>query len=814
MAGLAKYRAMRDFSATPEPQGGAGSKLALRYGIQMHDATRLHWDLRLEWDGVLLSWAVTRGPSTDPADKRLAVRTEDHPMDYLTFEGVIPKGYGAGTVMLWDIGWWQPFHDVGQGLEKGHLHFALHGRRATGNWSLIRMKGRDEPRENWLMIKEEDAAADQGGTPFSERYPVSAVTGRSLAQIAKNAPPHDPGPARKGPLPRFRAVQLAETVAAPPKGVDWLHEVKLDGYRAQIALGKGGIRIRTRNGHDWTDRFAELVQPLAELPCDSALIDGEIVAGAGLSGFSALQAAIKAGGPFRFYAFDLLHLDGKDLSDAPLLKRRAALEGVMADTVPLGILGLSPAITGDAAETLGTICDAGGEGMISKLRDAPYRGGRGPAWVKTKCIRRAEFVIVGWQPSASKGRAFASLLMATFEGGRLVYRGKVGTGFDGDTMDELAAAMKPLARDRAPLDAPKAETRGARWVQPRLVAEISHAELTSAGHLRHASFVALREDKSPKEVALDPTPTEQLEKPDPSRIDVAGVGISHPRRVIFPAVKVTKLDLARYYHDMADRILPHLADRPLSLVRLPEGIEGERFFQKHAGKGFPDAIRRIRVPDPDGGDDELLTVTDARGLVAAVQMGTVEFHPWGAKRDKPDRPERLVFDLDPDEGLGFAAVRDAAFELRNKLQALGLAAWPMLSGGKGVHVILPLRRTASWETARLFAQLFATLMAETVPDRYVATMSKRRRKDRIFIDWLRNDRGSTAIAPFSVRARPNASVAVPLSWDELKKQKRADAFGMDAARERGWDDLRLPAPNALNQTLLKRLAALVERDKD
>jgi bifunctional non-homologous end joining protein LigD len=804
---LARYRAMRDFAATPEPQGGRPSGTALRYGMQMHDATRLHWDLRLEWQGVLLSWAVTRGPSTDPTDKRLAVRTEDHPLDYLMFEGPIPKGsYGAGTVMLWDIGWWQPHHDVERGLAEGHLHFALHGRRATGGWSLVRLRDAQGDRQNWLMVKDKDEAAVVGEVPFAERHVTSVATGRTLPEIADGAPARPAGPERKGPVPAFRAVQLAETVAAPPEGDSWLHEVKLDGYRAQVAIGRQGVRIRTRSGADWTDRFAELVPVLADLPCDTALIDGEVMAGAGLSGFAALQGAIKAGGPFRYYAFDLLWLDGADLASRPLRARREALGRLLSAQPVRGPLQLSPAIDGSARAALDAVCGAGGEGLVSKLADAPYRSGRSAAWVKSKCLRRDEFVIVGWQRSPSRGRPFASLLLASHRGGALAYTGKVGTGWDGDDMDEIAALLKPLARAQPPLALPDGLPRGIAWVEPRLVAEVAFAERTPGGLLRHARFVALREDKPAAEVREVRVST----GPDDTtpRTPVAGIGISSPRRVVFPKVKVTKVALAEYHAAMADRILPTLARRPLSLLRLPEGLDGERFFQKHATEGFPDAIRRVPIADAEGGTEAWMTVDDAAGLVAAVQMGTVEFHPWGARIDRPDRPERLVFDLDPDESLGFAEVTSAAITLRDRLADLGLGSWAMLSGGKGVHVVVPLRRTAGWETAKLFAQVFARMLAEVEPHRFTATVAKRARRGRIFIDWMRNERGATAVAPFTVRARPTAPVAMPVAWDELGTMTRADAFGMEAARERAWSDLAMPSPAALGKGVLDRLARM------
>ncbi|AZQ68484.1 DNA ligase D [Silicimonas algicola] len=803
MARLDRYHGMRDFAATPEPDGSGVSAtggLAPAYSIQNHDATRLHWDLRLEWDGVLLSWAITRGPSLDPGEKRLAVETEDHPLDYLTFEGTIPEGnYGAGTVMLWDIGHWQPLMDVQKGLKKGHLHFALHGERMSGKWNLVRMN-REGKRTNWLLMKEDDEAA-HAPDPV-ERYKTSVVTNRGFDAIAKDEAPV-PVAKRKGVTPKWRAPQLAtQTDALGDPGSRW-HELKFDGYRALCAVGKSGVRIFSRNGHDWTDRFAPLVRPLERLDCDTALIDAEVTVGAGLYGFGALQRAISAGGPFTLNAFDLLWLDGKSLVSQPLDARRDALEGLFDDTPPLGRLQLSPVLRGDADGAFQSICDTGGEGLISKRIDAPYRGGRSTVWQKIKCIKRDEFVILGWQASDKRGRPFASLLLGVEDAGGWVYVGKVGTGWDGETADDLAAKLKPLARKSAPVDVEAAEAKGVTWVTPRLVAEIRYAETTDQGRLRHATFIGLRDDKPPAQV-VRPAAARLVAK---DAITVSGVAISSADRVVFPKPKVTKGDVADYYAQVAERMLPDMADRPLSLVRLPEGLGGESFFQKHRGKGFPDAIRSIPIPEKNGGVEDYMTITTAEGLVGAAQVGTIEFHIWGSRRDRLERPDRMVFDLDPDEGLGFAKVRKAAFDVRDRLESLGLPSWPLLTGGKGIHVVVPLRRTADWPAVSLFARTFAAHLAAAEPKRFVATMSKAKREGRIFIDWMRNERGSTAIAPWSLRARPGAPVAVPVTWDELPSFRRANGVSIREALDRPVPDR--PEPATLNARVVERLEAWV-----
>ena len=796
MTALDAYRAKRDFKITPEPapetvrRPGDG----LCFVVQKHAARRLHFDLRLEWGGVLWSWAVTRGPSSDPGEKRLAVRTEDHPLDYAEFEGTIPEGeYGGGTVILWDRGTWEPEGDPEAGIVEGKLKFRLNGARMKGRWTLVRMRTRDKA-ENWLLIKEKDTAAGRSADALVNRHRTSVTTGRSMAEIAKGKAAEQP--VRKRPAPAFRAVQLATLADAPPEGEAWLHEPKFDGYRCLIALGKGGARLYTRNGKDWTDRFDALKAPAEALPCDSALIDGEVVAGAAGGDFSALQKALKTGDALTFYAFDLLRLDGKDFAKSPFETRREALEALFDKVPERGPVRLGPFLAGTGADALTAMCRAGGEGIVSKRADAPYRGGRGRAWIKTKCARRAEFVIAGWMPSDKAGRPFSSLVLASRESGALVYRGRVGTGFDGAEFTELMRRMKPLARKTAPFADSPTEARGAQWVRPDLVAEIAYTEFTEDGRLRHPVYRGQREDKPAEEVSA--MAEETLGKGDAL---IGGTRISSPRRVVFPGAGCTKEDIARHYDQVADRMLETAAGHPASLVRCPAGVAKECFFQKHAAKGFPKALKSLPIRESKGTVQDYIYLSDRASILAAVQMGTIEFHIWGAARDRLEHPDRMVFDLDPDEGLEFAAVRAAAEEVRGILAEIGLPSVPMVTGGKGVHVIVPLRRTAGWETVKVFSKTLATALSDRHPDRYVATMSKARRKGRIFIDWLRNERGATAIAPYALRARPGAKVAVPVTWEELAELQAANTFTAEDM------DARLASPCPLSLVKPKGIGA-------
>ena len=801
---LALYNAKRDFSKTAEPAGTLAPGHGNSFMVQKHDATRLHWDLRLEVDGVLKSWAVTRGPSLDPAEKRLAVRTEDHPLSYATFEGTIPKDeYGGGTVMLWDRGTWSPIEGKSaKDLAKGHLHFVLDGERMRGEWLLIRLKPRGkQKRENWLLRKIDDAEA--GATDaLVETGLTSVKTGRTMQEIAESAPAKKassrrrPGPqavgtttrASKasgpglrrgdGKLPKFTQPQLCTLVDTVPTGSAWIHEVKYDGYRGLIAVGDGKAKVYTRNGLDWTDKFAAIADYAAALPVQSALIDGEIVAFKnGRPDFSTLKDAISDAGEMTFFAFDLLELDGENLRKLSNLDRKERLRPLLDGADPH--LQFAEHILGSGEQLFETMCREGYEGVVSKLAEAPYRGQRTRNWVKTKCTRRQEFVIVGWTES-DKSRGFRALLLGVKENGALRYAGKVGTGFSVVLMQDLRSKLDRLERKTPTVDAPRAATRKAHWVTPKLVVEIAFTETTPDGVLRHPSFLGLRGDKDAEDVVIEqPEPAPST----PANAEALGVKISSRDRVIDPTGKITKGALADYYAAIAPLMLPWLADRPVSLVRCPQGRAKSCFFQKHDAGSFGEHVHHVDIKEKDGTTEPYLYVDDAAGILSCVQMGTIEFHGWGSKRRPLEKPDRLVFDLDPDEGLDFADTKKAAEDLKNHLAELGLTSFPLLSGGKGVHVVVPLTPAATWPKVKDFADRFARALAQAEPDRFTATMSKAKRKGRIFLDYLRNQRGSTAIMPYSARARPGTPVAAPVSWTELRDIDTAACWTVKDAAE-------------------------------
>ncbi len=800
---LARYNAKRDFAKTAEPAGTVAKSGGNRFIVQKHDATRLHWDFRLEVDGVLKSWAVTRGPSLDPDEKRLAVRTEDHPLSYADFEGTIPKGeYGGGTVMLWDSGTWEPIAGKSsKDLEKGHLHFVLHGERMQGEWLLIRLKPRGkEKAENWLLRKINDGHA--GGTDeLVETGLTSVTTGRTMQEIAEGKKPHKvskpaakPGKAvaaskKSGKkagtskLPSFQSPQLATLVNTVPTGNQWLHEIKYDGYRALIATGGGGPKIYTRSGLDWTAKFPGIAEAAAGLP-PGALIDGEIVAMKdGKPDFSTLQETISAGGEgLLCFAFDLLAEGGADLTALTQIDRKERLRALLVGADDR--LRFSEHVIGQGEKLFESMCREGFEGVVSKRADAPYRGTRSKAWLKAKCTRRQEFVILGWTASSARGRGFKSLLLGLNRPEGLVYVGKVGTGFNMETLLSVRERLDQLAAERPAAKVPRPEARGAHWVKPELVAEIAFAEFTAEGVVRHASFLGLRADKPAAEViAEQPVDTEDGGDAAQPGSAASSVRITHRDRVLYPEAGITKGVLADYYAAVAPLALRWLANRPISLVRCPQGRAKQCFFQKHDAGSFGAQVHHVDVREKDGRVQPYLYVTDVEGVLACVQMGTIEFHGWGSRADDLEHPDRMVFDLDPDEGLDFDTVRKAAEHLKEQLAEIGLTSWPMLSGGKGVHVVVPLIPRADWPAVRSFAERFARALAKAQPERFTANLKKASRTGRIFIDYLRNQRGATAVLPYVARAREGAPVAAPVSWSELRTIDSARVFSIaDAAR--------------------------------
>ncbi|WEK44923.1 MAG: DNA ligase D [Candidatus Sphingomonas colombiensis] len=783
-ANLAKYLSMRNFTQTAEPSGASELTTGNGFVVQKHAATRLHFDFRLELGGVLVSWAVTRGPSSNPDDKRLAVRTEDHPLDYARFEGAIPKGeYGGGTVMLWDNGTWEPIpgKDPRVTLPEGHLHFILHGRRMRGEWILFRLKPRGKERnENWILRKVNDIHVG-GSDDLTGAHLTSVDTGRTMDEIAagkkRNAADVNIIPPAKSPTtrrrrnvksqvspPPFQPVQLARLVDNVPAGERWLHELKYDGYRTLISIGGGEGRAYTRSGLDWSDRFAHLIADALRLNVQSALIDGEAVVTLpdGRTSFHALQTALKddtAG--IDYFAFDLLELDGKDLTQLPLVERKAKLAGLLNERT--GRLRYSDHVIGRGEELFDSFCGAGLEGLISKRVDGTYCGSRSGTWVKTKCIRRQEFVVIGWTSSGTQ-RGFRSLLLGLNTEGKLRYAGKVGTGFTGDEIDRLLKIMAPLEQRNATVEAPRRAVYGAHWIKPILVAEVAYVEFTNGGVVRHSSYLGLREDKKAEAIIMEKT------APIAAAIEPVNsvVTISNRDRIIFPEGKLSKGDLADYYETVASIMLQWCSSRPISLVRCPQGRAKKCFFQKHDAGSFGDDVKQVGILERDGHREPYLFVDAPAGLLACVQMGTIEFHGWGARIEDIEKADRLVFDLDPDESLQFKDVVSAAFHLHDMLGEMGLVTFPMVTGGKGIHVIAPLTPSAEWPEVKDFAYRFAVALAQAEPKRFTAALAKAKRTGRIFIDYLRNQRGATAIMPYSARSRDFAPIAVPLTWEELR----------------------------------------------
>ncbi|WP_241132547.1 DNA ligase D [Achromobacter insuavis] len=832
---LAKYRAKRDFKVTSEPaEGGQANDAARAFVIQKHWASHLHYDFRLELDGAMKSWAVPKGPSFDPSVKRMAVQVEDHPIAYNRFEGEIPKGqYGAGKVIIWDRGTWTPVGDPADGYRRGHLKFDLHGVKLRGRWALIRMKGRgSEKQPPWLLVKDRDAAA-RAESEFSvvDEQPdsvASTPTARArrapaAAPAALPDPAASPSPeAREPRLPGVAAAlpdrlkpQLATLVEGVPRQADpdWLYEMKFDGYRLLARLDHGEVRLYTRNGHDWAPKLPHLVAALRRMPLETAWLDGEIVmlADHGAPSFQSLQNAFdgERTGAILFYAFDLPYVTGRDLRGEPLRVRRAVLARVM-DAAGGDPLRLSDAFDAAPADLVASACRMGLEGIIAKRLSSPYVSRRSDNWIKLKCALRQEFVVVGYtDPQGARVGLGALLLAYHDEAGRLVYAGKVGTGFDDAGLAALRERLQALETRQASVKA-GGGGRGTHWVRPELVAEVSFGEWTESGHVRHSVFRGLRTDKPARaitrEVAMTAGKTpgkataKAAAKPprQAAKTATAAGKLTHPERIIDPSTGLTKLDLARYYGLVAPMLLRHLKDRPVSFLRAPAGIEGEFFFQKHLEAPMPGVKPLPQALDPD--HPPLMEVPTPQAIMSAAQMNVVEFHTWNAVKRAIGKPDRMVFDLDPGEGVTWDAVRRSAQLLRVLLTEIGLACWLKTSGGKGLHVVVPLRRQHDWDTVKAFSQAIVQHLARTLPQVFVAKSGPKNRVGRIFADYLRNGFGATTVAAWSARARPGMGVSVPLAWEELDAVRASNQWTIANIHERldvgdtPWDDY---APQAI-----------------
>jgi bifunctional non-homologous end joining protein LigD len=834
--GLQQYWKKRNFKETPEPRGASQSPSArLQFAIQKHTASHLHYDFRLELDGTLKSWAVPKGPSLDPHHKRLAVHVEDHPLDYGGFEGIIPpKQYGAGTVLLWDRGYWSPVGDPLVSYHRGRLKFNLHGQKLRGLWNLVRMGARDrDGKENWLLIKEKDDEARSGGTSEVTHLTESVASGRTIEQIASGrhrawhsnratgkhtdsvSGSQDTGTkhvagARRAPQEERVSPQLATLADEAPVGGEWVHELKYDGYRILCRVKNRAATLVTRNDHDWTTKLQRIAEAAAALPVKNAWLDGEVVAlrPDGRISFQALQNAFDTRSETNlvYYVFDLLYLDGYDLRPVGLLDRKQALRAITPSDAS-GWIRYSDHIPGRGEVVFAEACRRGMEGIVSKRTDAAYLAGRNRNWMKVKCGRRQEFVIGGFTDPSGSRVAFGALLLGVYdEQGQFHFAGRTGTGFSERSLKELHKQLIALEQPRSPFADPPSGivARGVHWVKPRLVAEVSFAEWTNEGLLRQAVFQGLRKDKAAKSVikerpatrapvgAVSPGASKRTirrsglsakhsskkkEAPAGGPVTVAGVTITHSDRVLFPEQRLTKLALARYYERMSPWLLPHVKDRPLTLVRCPEGYNKECFYQKHANDTVPDTIGRVKIPE-DHGVSWYMTADSLPAVIGLVQMGVLEFHTWGATRDALDRPDRITMDLDPHPAVPWKSVIEAAQLVRTLLSELDLECFVKTTGGKGLHVVLPLRRVHTWDEVKAFSKGLADHLVRLIPDRFIANMSKEKRKGKIYVDYLRNAKGATAITPYSTRARPGAPVSVPLEWEELSVDVRSDHFTM------------------------------------
>lgn len=791
---LADYRRKRDFAATPEPaEGGQPAAGGLAFVVQKHDASHLHYDFRLELDGTLKSWAVPKGPCLDPTVKRMAVEVEDHPLAYGGFEGTIPEGhYGAGTVIVWDRGTWWPEGDARRGLQAGKLKFELRGEKLKGHWTLVRMKARgNEKKPAWLLIKEKDAQARpldeydvEAEAPDSVlARPAPAAARKPAAAAPAKAKAVAPARAPKTPLPAELSPQLATLATAPPAHPEeWLWELKFDGYRLLTRFdAQGRVRCFTRNGLDWTSRLPELAKDLQMLKLRSSWLDGEIgVENAqGAPDFQALQNAFDrhATGGIVYWLFDAPFLEGRDLRDLPVQARREALSQRLDGRTPPA-LRFSEAFDASPADLLASSARIGFEGIIGKRRDAPYVSRRSPDWIKLKNHRRQEFVIGGYTAPKGTRQGFGALLLGVHDAqGRLRYAGNVGTGFDAQRLADVHARLRRLDTDTCPFDPRPTGLRAGtvQWVRPRLVAEVEFGEWTRDDRVRQAVFHGLRTDKPPRQIVREhaqpvdaPAMPASSSSSTPAKAPAkaGGLRITNADRVIDKASGTTKGDLVRYYAEVAPLMLPHLKGRPVSLVRAPEGVGGELFFQKHAQHTELPGVKLLD-PSLDRDHDPLLQIDTARGLLSAAQMNTLEFHTWNGTSNKLDTPDRMTFDLDPGEGVGWPHMQEAALLVRTLLDELGLVGFLKTSGGKGLHVVVPIRRQHGWDTVKDFSRAIVAHLAQTIPERFVVKSGPKNRVGKIFVDYLRNGFGATTVSAWSVRARPGLGVSVPVGWDEL-----------------------------------------------
>jgi bifunctional non-homologous end joining protein LigD len=860
---LEDYKKKRDFTRTPEPPGEAHPPGGNSYCIQKHAASRLHYDFRLEHEGVLLSWAVPKGPSFDPRDKRLAMHVEDHPVEYGSFEGVIPEGeYGAGAVVLWDRGTWTPTADPRLALERGELKFHLQGEKLRGKWALVRIKG-DDPK-TWLLIKEKDEHA-RSAVEFEivSARPESVISGRGLAEVAAErdrlwhsravrpggeldpgGPAEGEGGARlrlgdlagalRGPLPRTQPLALATVVEIPPSGDEWLHEIKHDGYRIVARIEEGEVRLVSRNGKDWTKEFPQVARAVGRLAAGTALLDGEVAAllPSGATSFQALQRRAESGTPLVYFAFDLLHLDGWDLRQVGLEERKQVLRRLL-DSAP-ETLRFSDHVRGRGPEFFEKARGAGLEGVISKRAAAPYREGRGGDWRKAKCRLSQEVVIGGWRWTSDGRGAIGALLVGFHEDGQLVYAGRVGSGLSDRMLADLQRRLEARRRETSPFaEVPAELRRDSLWVEPELVAQVEFAQWTDQGRMRQPVFLGLRDDREARHVlrerpgtiegggvdtvsagrpweALRSHATRTRDVSGEQVVDLLGVRLTHPDRIYYPDLGFTKLDLALYYVSIADAVLPHLEGRPLTLVRCPEGIDGETFYQKHPSSWTLPQVRHFAVP---GKGERYLFVDSVPGLVALAQAGILEIHPWNSRVAHLEEPDQVILDLDPDEALPFSRVAAAARRVRALLTECGLESFVKTTGGKGLHVCVPVAPEHGWGELEEFTRTVAQRLERDEPQSFTASMAKAQRKGKVYVDYLRNTRGANAVGVYSTRARAGAPVSAPVEWGELDRLSGPTDFTVAEVplRVLGLGSGRAPDPWAGYLGLKQRVPASLTR---